>query len=335
MAVRKVGSCRILREVGRGGMGVVYEAYQDGLDRRVAVKALDAKSARQADLAERFRREGRACARIRHPSLIVVHDLVEKDEGLYLVTEFVDGADLLDALGAGPRLPAEAVAAIGARVADALDCLHRSAILHRDVKPSNVMIAREGEVKLMDLGIAKDPLSTDLTRTGTVVGTPAYIAPEVLEGEPASEASDVWAAGVTLYEIATGAKPFDGPSFHELVAAVRRARPLPVRERAPACPRRLARAIERCLARDPARRWGTAGALARELDACAGRLLHGQRAEERLALLLVERGLSPAPAVADGPTVRFTAPGGGLDRLTWALVGALLLAGAVGLLAGR
>jgi serine/threonine-protein kinase len=335
MPVRKVGSCRILREVGRGGMGVVYEAYQDGLDRRVAVKALDAKSARSPDLAERFRREGRAYARIRHPSLLVVHDLVEKDEALYLVAEFVDGADLFDALGAGPRLPPEAVAAIGARLADALDCLHRNALLHRDVKPSNVMIGRSGEVKLMDLGIAKDPLATDLTKTGTVVGTPAYIAPEVLEGEPATEASDVWSAGVTLYEIATGAKPFEGASFHELVAAVRRARPLPVRQRAPACPRRLARAIERCLARDPSRRWETAGALAQELDACAARLLRGRRPEERLALLLVDRGLAPADTAPPAPHLEFTAPGGGLDRLTWALVGALLLAGAVGLLAGR
>ena len=153
--VRKVGSSRIVREIGRGGMGVVYEAFQEGLDRPVAVKALDAKLARSKEMVERFRREGRAYAKLRHEAIVQVHDLVEKDDGLYLVTELVDGTDLARLLAQGGALPPDCVALVGARVADALDYVHFNALLHRDVKPANVMVSRDGEVKLMDFGIAK------------------------------------------------------------------------------------------------------------------------------------------------------------------------------------
>jgi serine/threonine protein kinase len=154
--VRKVGSSRIVREIGRGGMGIVYEAYQEALDRPVAVKALDAKLARSKEVAERFRREGRAYARLRHEAIVAVHDLVEKDDGLYLVTELVDGTDLARLIARGGALPPECVALVGARVAEALDYVHFNRLRHRDVKPANVMVSREGEVKLMDFGIGGD-----------------------------------------------------------------------------------------------------------------------------------------------------------------------------------
>jgi serine/threonine-protein kinase len=299
MAVRKVGSCRVLREIGRGGMSVIYEAYQDGLDRRVAVKALDPSLLRSNESLERFRREGRAYAHITHEAIPAVHDLVQKEDALYLVTEFVDGADLHRVLQGGP-LPPASVAAVGARLADALECVHRHALLHRDLKPPNVMITRKGELKLMDFGIAKDPMATELTRTGAVVGTPAYVAPEVLEGAPATESSDLWSLGVTLYEIATGTRPFGGADFHELFASIRKARVPPLREVVPGFPRRLARAVERCLARRPGRRWESAAELAEELEACAERLAGGRRHHEVLAALMVERGLGEgAPGTAD------------------------------------
>lgn len=295
MAVRKVGTSRVVREIGRGGMSVVYEGYQEALDRRVAVKALGAAALRSEELEERFRREGRAYAQIHHASIVAVHDLVEKDEGLYLVTEFVDGADL-DALVSKGALPPDCVAAIGAAVADALDCIHAHALLHRDVKPGNLMVARDGAVKVMDFGIVKDALAEPLTRTGTVVGTPYYLAPEVLGGDAEDERSDVWALGVTLYELATGVRPFTGKDYQVLFAAVRKGRLVPVREVAPRVPRRLARAIERCLDKRPERRWETAGLLAAELSACAASLLGRVRPARRLADLLVERGLPAGEA---------------------------------------
>lgn len=344
MAVRKVGSSRILREIGRGGMSVVYEAYQEGLDRRVAVKAFQPGRAPSKDLVERFRREGRAYAQMRHPALLAVHDLVEKEEGLYLVTEYVDGADLQKVLGAGGALPVGCVAAVGARVADALECVHAHALVHRDVKPSNVMVSRAGEVKLMDLGIAKDPLASELTRTGAVVGTPAYVAPEMLEGEPATEHSDVWSVGVMLYELAAGRRPFQGETFAELFTSVRKKRARPVREVAPEVPRRLARAIERCLEKRPGRRWPTAGALARELEACADRLLGEVPAPEVLAALLCDRGLVEGArdvavrtgfiAAARAPEDAAPAPRR-VARLGWAVVMALALVGAWLVWSGR
>jgi eukaryotic-like serine/threonine-protein kinase len=354
MAVRKVGSCRILREVARGGMGVVYEAYQDGLDRRVAVKALEPGQDRSTDRVERFRREGRAYAQIRHDAIPIVHDLVQKDEALYLVTEFVDGADLHQLLAKGGALPPACVAAVGARLADALDCVHSHALLHRDVKPANVMISVRGDVKLMDFGIAKDPMATELTRTGTVVGSPGYVAPEVLEGEPATERSDVWSAGVTLYELATWMKPFMGDDFHQLFAAIRKARPIPIRDVVPSFPRRLARAIERCLERRPSRRWESAGALAAELEACAARLLGDARPRERLAALMLERGVSEeadaevagdAEAAGDGrppdvtraaepATVSLGSARPSNRRIGWAFAAAMALAGLYALYMG-
>jgi len=289
--VRKVGSCRILREIGRGGMGVVYEAFQDGLDRQVAVKALDAKLARSKEIVERFRREGRAYAKLRHEAIVQVHDLVEKDDGLYLVTEFVDGADLARLLQQGGALPPDCVALVGARVADALDYVHFNALLHRDVKPANVMVSRDGEVKLMDFGIAKGEADSSLTRAGMLVGSPSYMAPEVLGGAEAGPAADVWALGISLYELLAGEKPFRGRDAEELFAAISRGRFPPVRSLAPDCPRRLARAVERCLARRPAARFRSAGALARALDAIAAKLLpRGVHPRARVVALLANRG---------------------------------------------
>ena len=289
--VRKVGTSRIVREIGRGGMGVVYEAFQEELDRPVAVKALDQKLARSREIVERFRREGRAYAKLRHEAIVAVHDLVEKDDGLYLVTEFVDGADLARVVHKGGALPADCVAVVGARVADALDYVHYNALLHRDVKPANVMASRDGEVKLMDFGIAKGEDDASLTRAGMLIGSPSYMAPEVLAGEEAGPPADVWALGVTLYELLTGEKPFRGRDAEDLFAAIQRGKFRRVRALAPSCPRRLARAVERCLSQAPRDRFKSAGALARELDATAARLLpRGLNPRARLVALLANRG---------------------------------------------
>jgi serine/threonine-protein kinase len=289
--VRKVGSSRIVREIGRGGMGIVYEAFQEGLERPVAVKALDPKLARSKEVVERFRREGRAYARLQHEAIVAIHDLVEKEDALYLVTDFVDGTDLGRLLAEGGALPPECVALVGARIAEALDYVHFNALLHRDVKPANVMISRDGDVKLMDFGIAKREDDSSLTRAGMLVGSPSYMAPEVLAGEEAGPAADVWALGVSLYELLTGEKPFRGRDADELFTVIARARFEPVRALAPSCPRALARAVERCLARKPARRHRGAAALARALDGIAARRLRrGLHPRARLVALLANRG---------------------------------------------
>ncbi len=292
MTVRKVGTCDITREVGRGGMGVVYEARQEGLERTVAVKELAAELAKNPELATRFRREGLAYAQLRHQAIVAVYDLVEKLDALYLITEFVDGADLSRLVKEGGPLPSACVAVVGARVAEALDYVHFRKLLHRDIKPANVMISRDGEVKLMDFGIAKDQTADDLTRDGLLVGSPSFLAPEVLGGEKSDPQSDQWALGVTLYELACGQKPFAGNTADELFAAIRKGRFVPLRARAPQVPRRLASAIERCLRRRPNRRWENMGALAREFDICAGKYLHGFDPRGRLVALMTHRGFA-------------------------------------------
>ncbi len=292
MAARKIGTCRIVRELGRGGMGVVYEAFQEGLDRRVAVKALDVKLARSKELTERFRREGRAYAQLRHQAVVAVHDLVEKDDTLFLITDYVDGADLARVLVQGGPIPPACVAVVGARVAEALDYIHFNKLLHRDVKPANVMISREGEVKLMDFGIAKDQTATDLTRAGMVVGSPSYIAPELLGGEMADPQTDVWALGVTLYELLSGQKPFQGSDSEALFAAIRSGYFPRLRHVAPGVPRRLARAVEKCLERSRRGRWRGAGPLARSLEATAAKLLKGMHPQARIVALMAHRGFA-------------------------------------------
>ncbi len=290
--VRKVGTSEVQREIGRGGMGVVYEAFQEGLARRVAVKALDGKLARSKELLERFRREGRAYAQLRHQAIVAVHDLVEKEGTLYLVTDFVDGADLNKILAKGGTIPPECAAVVGARVAEALDYVHFNKLLHRDVKPANVMLSRDGQVKLMDFGIAKDQTAADLTKVGMLVGSPSYLAPEVLNGDPADARADIWALGVTLYELVTGEKPFRGKDADELFDKIRRGSYRRVRALVPECPRRLARAIERCLEKRKLVRWKTAGALARELDACAAKMIRGMHPQARLVALMANRGFA-------------------------------------------
>ena len=297
MAIRKVGNCRILRELGRGGMGVVYEAEQGGLDRHVAVKELPAELAKNEELAARFRREGRLHAGLRHHAIPAVHDLVEKLDALYLITEFVDGADLHKLLKQGGALPPEAVAVIGARLAEALDHVHLHKLLHRGVKPANVMLARDGAVKLMDFGIAKDVTADDLTREGLVVGSPAYLAPEQLDGRGAVPQSDLWALGVTLYELLCGEKPFRGATAAELFIGIQKAKFPSVRSKAPHVPRRLARLVERCLAQKPKSRPPSAEWVAVELEAIAASLLRGVHPQARLMALLTQRGFgAEAPA---------------------------------------
>ncbi|MFE0649456.1 serine/threonine-protein kinase [Streptomyces sp. NPDC059534] len=270
---RLAGRYRIVRQLGRGGMGVVWRAVDDVLGREVAVKELrtysDAAAPELADLRLRMTREARAAARVRHPGVVAVHDVTEHDGRPVIVMELVDGPSLDDVLGERGTLDAVEAARIGARVLEALAAAHDVGVLHRDVKPGNILLDRSGRIVLTDFGIAtmEDPgdgSATHLTRSGEIVGSLDFLAPERARGQDPGPASDVWALGATLYAAVEGASPFRRTSTWSTLAAIV-TEPLPDPRRAgPLTP-----VLLRLLDKDPASR-PTAREAALLLDAVAG-----------------------------------------------------------------
>ncbi|MET7459863.1 serine/threonine-protein kinase, partial [Nonomuraea sp. NPDC005501] len=205
------GRYRLIEPLGEGGMGVVWRAHDRLLDRTVAVKEVrytGVGDAQRADLNRRTIREARAAGRLDHPSVVVIHDVVEEDGRPWIVMQLVPSRSLAQAIGERGPLPVEQVALIGERVLGALRAAHATGVLHRDVKPENVLLADDGRVVLTDFGIATLEAEPGLTATGGLVGTPAYMPPERLNGEPARPESDLWSLGATLYAAAEGAPAY-------------------------------------------------------------------------------------------------------------------------------
>ncbi|MEV0223184.1 serine/threonine-protein kinase [Streptomyces sp. NPDC050704] len=223
------GRYRVVAQLGRGGMGVVWRALDEVLGREVAVKELrtytDAAGPELADLGLRMQREARAAARVRHPGVVAVHDVAEIDGRPLIVMELVDGPSLDDVLRERGTLDAREAAAIGAKVMDALAAAHRAGVLHRDVKPGNILLDRSGRIVLTDFGIATmddpgDGSATHLTRSGELVGSLDYLAPERAQGHDPGPASDVWALGATLYAAVEGTSPFRRTSTWSTLTAI-------------------------------------------------------------------------------------------------------------------
>jgi serine/threonine protein kinase len=338
---RKVGPYRILGELGRGGMARVYRGLHEAIQREVALKEL-LPEARSGETQSRFRREALALAGFRHQNIVTLYDLVEKGESLFMVMELVDGPTLAELLKDGP-LPAEVAAVVGAHVAQALDHAHFRRIIHRDLKPANVMLTRTGEVKLMDFGVAKDEALEALTREGMAVGTPAYMAPEQVSGQPVDVRTDIFALGVLLYQALSGQRPFTGRTAGEVFARIREARCPPLHTVAPGTPAPLLRVVSRALQAAPQARYPDAASMARELEAYLAEALtvspqallmaflrHRGRLTETEALAhlsehelaLVEQFGAPPPLPPPRRRwlwrVGLTAAAGGLGALTWA-----------------
>ncbi len=272
-----LGSYRLLEQVGQGGMATVYRAIQPGLDREVAVKVLPAILASQ-ESRERFRREARTVAHLRHPNVVTVFDYGEDESVPYLVCEFVDGGTLASRLAA--PLPLHEVVSLLRPVADALDYAHHHSVLHRDVKPSNILLTAEGVPVLADFGVAKmlgrvatpaeggtSTFLNTLTEPGTLQGTPAYMAPEHATGQPVGEAADLYSLAVVAYEMLTGRVPFDGETpLTVLLAHANAALPSP-QSLNPELPDAAEAALLRGLAKQPEQRFPTATAFIDALDA--------------------------------------------------------------------
>lgn len=278
-----LGAFEIVAPIGAGGMGEVYRAKDTRLGRVVAIKVLREEFSRDPQRRSRFDREARAISSLNHPHICTLLDVGHHDEIDYLVMEFVEGPTLAASLARGPLPPGDALRN-GIEIAHALDAAHKQGIVHRDLKPSNVVITASG-VKLLDFGVAKmidttpgasdearsgstsDPtVEQALTEEGRVVGTLEYMAPEQLRGEAVDARTDIFALGGILYRMSTGRSPFTGTNDAALVASILERDAPPASSLNPGSPHGLDRVVQRCLAKDPAERWQTAGDAAKELE---------------------------------------------------------------------
>jgi Tol biopolymer transport system component len=280
----RLGPYEILSPLGAGGMGEVYRARDTRLSREVAVKVLPQHLSSNSEVRARFEREAKTVSSLNHPHVCTLFDVGREGETDYLVMELVDGETLAERLAKGPLSVAETLR-IGSQVADALDRAHRAGVVHRDLKPGNIMLTKGG-AKLMDFGLARatglagssksdakaaaltqsPTIAQPLTAEGTIVGTFQYMSPEQLEGKEADERSDIWALGCVLYEMATGKRAYEGSTQASLISSIMRDQPRPMAEIAPMNPPALERLVTQCLAKDPDDRWQSAGDIKRELE---------------------------------------------------------------------
>ena len=267
MVGETVSHYRIIAEIGAGGMGVVYKAEDLRLGRLVALKFLPPQLVRDPDAKRRFFQEARTASAIDHVNVCTIHDIEETTDGrVFLSMAYCDGETLKKRLERGPLAATEAVR-VALQVARGLARAHQAGIVHRDVKPGNIMVTTEGEAKLLDFGIAKITSGGDLTRTGTTLGTIAYMAPEHVRGGDADERSDVWALGVVLYEMLAGRRPFSGANDYELLQAIVDRPQAPLTGVAGVTDD-IARVVERALDKARDRRYANAGELVHALEAC-------------------------------------------------------------------
>jgi serine/threonine-protein kinase len=286
----KLGPYEIVSPLGAGGMGEVYRARDTRLGRDVAVKVLPQHLSSHPEVRARFEREAKTVSSLNHPYICTLHDVGREGDVDYLVMELVEGETLATRLLKGPFSLADTLR-VGAQVADALDRAHRAGVVHRDLKPGNVMLTKNG-AKLMDFGLARaasvagasglttgvtvGPLTQSptiaqpLTAEGAIVGTFQYMSPEQLEGQETDARSDIWALGCVLYEMTTGQRAFEGKSQASLIGAIMHSEPAPMSQVAPLSPPALERLVKQCLARDPIERWQSAGDVRRELEWIAG-----------------------------------------------------------------
>jgi len=273
----RLGPYEILDALGAGGMGEVYRARDTRLERTVAIKILPQQLSNDPIRKQRFEREAKTISNLNHPHICTLHDIGSQDGVDYLVMECVEGETLAKRLEKGP-LALEQVLKYGAQVADALDKAHRSGVVHRDLKPGNIMLTPTG-AKLLDFGLAKPaaPLtsvatltaavtqSSPMTEQGAIVGTFQYMSPEQVEGKELDGRSDIFSLGAVLYEMLTGQRAFPGKSQLSVASAILEKEPAPISAVKPMTPPTLDHVIRRCLAKDPEERWQTARDLELEL----------------------------------------------------------------------
>ncbi len=291
--VERIGTCRVLGEIGSGGMAVVYEAIQEPLNRRVAIKALKPSIAIDSQFAERFEREAHFMASLQHENILHVIDFVKDGRSMFIIMEYIDGIDLYDLLDRAPQLPPDIAAIITLQLARGLDYAHFRGIIHRDIKPANIMVSMQGDVKLMDFGIARHERFGDLTETGTGLGTPSYMSPEQILGDKLDFRSDIFSVGIVLYQMLTGRKPFLEDDSRTVMQKIRLDRYETPKRLGVQVPRKLERIMARCMQKMPANRYPTTQALIDDLSEFLASRVH-LNYNARLVMYLEEIGVMTA-----------------------------------------
>jgi serine/threonine protein kinase len=256
---RTFGGFELLQKIGQGGMGVVYKARQVSLDRVVAIKILSKALSENSEFIKRFEREAKSIAKITHPNIVAVYDFGHADGSFYMVTEFVEGSNLAKMISERLMMQAEEVVPIMVHALAGLGHVAGHGIVHRDIKPDNILVTKEGLAKIADFGLAKDVTNdTDLTATGLAMGTPAYMSPEQCMGRKLDVRSDVYSMGITAYFALTGEKPFTGQSSFEIMTKQREHTPPPPSQLNPRLPKEISALIMRMMAKTPQDRFADA-----------------------------------------------------------------------------
>jgi predicted Ser/Thr protein kinase/tetratricopeptide (TPR) repeat protein len=365
MNLDHIGKYRVVGAIGKGAMGEVYKAKDPLLNRYVAIKTIAPALAADPDFRRRFQREAQSAAQLSHTNIVTVFDFGEEDGLTYMAMELLEGRDLKEVVRSRDLRLADRISVMD-QICDGLAFAHAKGVVHRDLKPGNIHLRPDGRVKILDFGLARLGAS-DITKTGTVLGTPHYMSPEQVRGQKADARSDVFSLGAVFYELLSHHRPFEADSVHGVLFQILEQEPDPIRKWAPEVPEVLVRVVERALAKDPARRYADAGEMARALaearDAISGETIVGggpdpatvfqagdetvvdpvpapavrgatalnlDRTPARAAQAHLPRTVRPDPTVGGGPATQ--APFGAGPSRAFLLGGgaALLLAAAVG-----
>src|SRR4030067_1768243 len=263
------GRYQIIKEIGKGSMGMVFQSHDPNRDIQVALKVLRQDRVVSEAFVTRFLSEAKALGRLDHPNIVRGYN-VDKTEGtVYIAMEFIEGESLNEVM-LKKRFSPEEIIEFGITTAEALDYSHQKGIVHRDVKPSNILVRPDGRLKITDFGIARieDPEGHQQTQAGEILGTPAYMSPEQVESKPVDGRSDLFSLGIILYELSTGKRPFKGESLASVFNSIIKERPSQIREIAPSIPDKLSEIIMKCLEKSPDARFKTGRELAEALRDC-------------------------------------------------------------------
>jgi eukaryotic-like serine/threonine-protein kinase len=325
------GRYRIIRKLGAGGMANVYLAEDQELGRRVAIKILNDRHANDDQFVERFRREAKNAAGLSHPNIVSIYDRGEAEGTYYIAMEYLDGRSLKELIvGRGPA-PVHVAIDYTRKILDALRFAHRNGIVHRDIKPHNVIVDAEGRVKVTDFGIARAGTS-QMTEVGSIIGTAQYLSPEQAKGAPVDQTSDLYSVGVVLYELLTGKVPFSGDSPVEIAMKHISAIPEPPSSIRPEIPEDLDLIVLRALAKTPEERYPSAEEMDKDLARVAQGLAVSRETEEAATQILSRSQATPATMVAAPPRppaevlYEYEQPRRGRPVWPWLLVLLLLLA---------